>query len=69
MPSSEEAQELDDSMQELDDSMPMTDIAGRQESFGLSTFENADNGSGIGGGSGDQSNVTGRREVLGMDYL
>lgn len=63
MPSSDEAQELDDSM-------PMTDIAGRQESFGLSTFENADNGSGIGsGGGGDQSNATGRREVLGVDYL
>ncbi|KAF9390345.1 calcium channel protein [Podila verticillata] len=62
MPSSEEAQELDDSM-------PMSDIAGRQESFGLSTFENADNGSGIGGGSGDQSNVTGRGEILGVDYL
>ncbi|KAG0020009.1 calcium channel protein [Podila clonocystis] len=61
MPSSEEAQEVNDDM-------PMTDIAERQESFGLSTFENADTGSGIGSG-GCQSSASGRHEVLGVDYL
>ncbi|KAG0025903.1 calcium channel protein [Podila clonocystis] len=61
MPSSEEAQEVDDDV-------PMTDIAERQESLGLSTFENADNGSGIGSG-GRQSSASGRHEVLGVDYL
>ncbi|KAG0090940.1 calcium channel protein [Podila epicladia] len=59
IPSSEEAQEVDDST-------PMTDMAERQESFGLSTFENVDNGSGIGG---YQRSASGRCEVLGVDYL
>lgn len=61
MPTSEEAQEVDDSM-------PMTDMTERQESFGLSTFENIDNGSGTGSG-GYQPSASGRREVLGVDYL
>lgn len=61
MPSSEEAQEIEDSM-------PITDMTERQESFGLSTFENADNGSGIGSG-GYQPSASDRCEVLGVDYL
>ncbi|KAF9324648.1 calcium channel protein [Podila minutissima] len=61
MPSSEEAQEVDDSM-------PMTDMTERQESSGLSTFENTDNGSGT-GSDGYQPSAPGRREVLGVDYL
>ncbi|KAF9423938.1 calcium channel protein, partial [Podila epigama] len=53
---------------------PLSDMVGRQDSFGLDTFVSADNGSGIRpAGFSPESQMspsgTGRREVLGVDYL
>ncbi|KAG0326774.1 hypothetical protein BG004_002906 [Podila humilis] len=65
MPRSEHAHEDDDGL-------PMTDMAQRQESFGLSTFEYADRGGGIRGADhrGDPAAQGVRREeTLGIDYL